>query len=569
MLKMKWVLDSNEQLIARWVESNQFLQVRIRLQEGYAWPSTHLGGPPGRSHVILPFILFLFSRMTLAVRVSITRMFTNQQRFPESIGIVATHFRLRRIGWAFILAVAVSSINLCGQDADPATPKVPDARIEAQSKSALIAGGENSSPPDASPSAPDSAEPDEQKWNYHLQSTVIGQGYPSFPAEYSGANSMKPEGQVRETISFDVTGGVRLWRGAEFFGDVLIWQGYGLSNTLGAAGFPNGEAFRVGKTYPDAVVSRAYLRQTIGLGGGKEAVDDSPNDLRGTRDIRRLTFTLGHLAAKDLFDNNAYANDPRSQFMNWSLEANDAWDYPANTVGFTNGIAVELHTSGWAGRLGMFQVSRVANGLRFDWDLANAWSSAGEIERRYSPRGHAGSVRVLAYNTRAHMGHYQDVLNDPSLDENIFLTAAYRHKYGFGINMDQEIRRNLGVFARLGWSDGKNQTYEFTDVDRTATAGLSLKGERWRRKDDTVGLAVIVNGISSVHRQYLAAGGLGVTVGDGALDYRAERIGETYYNLKFAKHFQVSADYQFAQNPAYNHVRGPVDLFALRFHAEY
>ena len=166
------------------------------------------------------------------------------------------------------------------------------------------------------------------------------------------------------------------------------------------------------------------------------------------------------------------------------------------------------------------------------------------------------------------MGNYQETLDNPRLEEDITLTAAYRSKYGFGINLEQEIHKDLGAFARLGWSDGKNQTWEFTDVDRTATAGLSLKGTRWRRPEDTAGVAAIVNGISAAHRQFLAAGGLGITVGDGALDYRSERLGETYYNWKIAKRYQVTFDYQFAQNPAYNHVRGPVNLFALRFHTE-
>jgi high affinity Mn2+ porin len=174
----------------------------------------------------------------------------------------------------------------------------------------------------------------------------------------------------------------------------------------------------------------------------------------------------------------------------------------------------------------------------------------------------------MAYDTRAHMGSYQDTLDDPKISEDIYLTAAYRYKYGFGVNLEQEIRKDLGAFARLGWSDGKNQTYEFTDVDRTAAAGLSLKGMRWRRPGDTVGIAAVVNGISAVHRQYLAAGGLGITVGDGALDYRSERLAEAYYNWQIAKRLQLTFDYQFAQNPAYNHVRGPVDLFALRFHTE-
>jgi len=423
--------------------------------------------------------------------------------------------------------------------------------------------------PDPSQDSINSTSPDSQPWNIHIQSTAGGQGHPSFPAEYSGLNSLNPGTEVKDTVSVDVTGGVRLWRGAEFFGDVVIWQGYGLSNTLGAAAFPNGEAFRIGRTYPDAYLCRAYIRETIGFGGEKEAADDAPDELRGTKDVRRLTLTLGHFNAKDIFDNNAYSNDSRTQFMNWSLMANDAWDYPANTLGFTNGVAAELNTRAWSERLGVFQVSEVANGMRMDWNLADAWSAVAEVERRYSRRGHPGAVRLLAYNERARMGNYEQTLDNPRLGENIALDAAYRVKYGFGINQEQEIRKNLGAFARLGWSDGKNQTWEFTDVDRTATAGLSLKGAKWRRPEDTVGLAVVVNGISAAHRQFLAAGGLGITVGDGALDYRSERFAETYYNWRIAKHFQLTLDYQFAQNPAYNHARGPVDLFALRLHTEY
>jgi high affinity Mn2+ porin len=246
-----------------------------------------------------------------------------------------------------------------------------------------------------------------------------------------------------------------------------------------------------------------------------------------------------------------------------------AWDYPANTLGFTNGAAVELNTRAWAERLGIFQVSATVNGMRMDWNLAKAWSAVAEVERRYSPRGHAGALRLLAYDTRAHMGNYQATISNPSLGEDIALTAAYRYKYGFGINLEQEIRKNLGAFMRLGWSDGKNQTWEFTDVDRTATLGISLKGARWSRPEDTVGLGAVVNGISAVHRQFLAAGGLGITVGDGALDYRSERLCEAYYNWRVTKRVQLTFDYQFAQNPAYNHVRGPINLFALRGHTEF
>ena len=429
-----------------------------------------------------------------------------------------------------------------------------------------VARGQDGSTTEQSQDSTKSTPPDPQPWTLHMQSTVVGQGHPSFPAEYTGLNSLTTGTSVRETVSVDVTGSVRLWRGGEFFGDLLMWQGYGLNNSVGVAGFPNAEAYRVGKTYPDFFLCRAFIRETIGFGGETEAADDG---LGSTKNVRNLTLTLGHLSAKDIFDTNAYSNDGRSQFMNWVLVANGAWDYPADTLGFTNGAAAELNTHAWRGRLGIFQVSKVANGIRLDWNLAHAWSAVGEIERRCTPKGHPGALRLLAYDQRAHMGSFQAAIDNPSLGENIYLTAAYRYKYGFGINLEQEIRKNLGAFARLGWSDGKNQTYEFTDVDRTATAGLSLKGARWRRPQDTVGLAAVVNGISAVHRQYLAAGGLGITVGDGALDYRAEHIAETYYNWKIAKHFQLTLDYQFAQNPAYNHVRGPVDVLALRFHTEF
>ena len=424
-------------------------------------------------------------------------------------------------------------------------------------------------PPPTGQATADAGDTPDQTWNAHVQSTVVAQAHPSFAAEYSGPNSLGADAEIKDTVSFDVMGGVRLWHGGEFYGDVLVWQGYGLSDTLGLAAFPNGEAFRIGKTPPDAAVARAYFRQTVGLGGERERADNASGQLRSTRDVRRLTFTLGHVSAKDIFDNNTYSNDPRTQFMNWSLEANDAWDYPANTLGFTNGAAVELNSKAWTERLGIFQVSRVANGLRMDWNVAKAWSSVAEVERRYSPHGHPGAIRLLAYKTRAHMGSYQDTVNQPQLNEIAALTAAYRSKYGFGVNLEQELRQDIGVFARLGWNDGKNQTYEFTDVDRTATVGLSLKGVRWRRANDTVGLGLVLNGISSAHRQYLAAGGLGITVGDGALDYRSERLGETYYNWQVARHFQLTADYQFAQNPAYNHVRGPANVFALRFHTDY
>ncbi len=397
-------------------------------------------------------------------------------------------------------------------------------------------------------------------WNLNFQSTLAGQGVLPFPAAYSGPNSLDPNGQVKDTFSFDLMAAIHPWNGGEFYVDGLVWQGYGLSNTEGMAAFPNGEAYRVGTTAPDAVIDRAYLQQTFHLGKSDSKV--------AGRVRRRLILTVGRFAVTDIFDQNAYANDSRTQFMNWAFVNNLSWDYPANTLGVTNGIAGELEWGAWAARAGIFQVSKVANGIRLDWDVANAWSIAGELERQYSFEGHRGAIRLLAWKERAHMGSYQEVLDDPK-DIALNGQLQYRSKYGFGINMEQQIRKDLGAFMRLGWGDGRTQVWEFTDVDRTASLGLSLTGDAWRRPGDTIGLAAVVDGLTAVHRQFLANGGLGITVGDGALDYGSERAGEAYYNWKVAKHLWFTPDYQLAINPGYNRVRGPANIFATRLHWEF
>ncbi len=397
----------------------------------------------------------------------------------------------------------------------------------------------------------------------HFQSTLIGQGVLPFPAEYSGPNSLDSHGQVRETFSFDGIANLHLWHGGGFFADVLAWQGFGLSNTEGVAGFPNGEAYRVGKSYPDAVVARAYLQESVPLGRR-----DSNADVKDTeKRERRLTLTIGRFAATDVFDKNAYANDPRTQFLNWAFVNNLAWDYPANTVGVTNGASAVIDLGAWTARAGLFQVSRVANGIRLDWNLARAWSWAGEIDKRQRFRGHPGVVRLLAYEESAHMGSFQESLRDPA-NISAIGQSGYRKKYGFGINLQQEIGKDLGAFARLGWNDGKNQVWEFTDADRTASAGIRLMGKAWHRPADSIGLATVVNGISAVHRQFLANGGLGITVGDGKLDYGTEKILEAYYSFASPWRVSVSPDFQFVSNPSYNRARGPASIFAVRIHWE-
>ena len=264
-----------------------------------------------------------------------------------------------------------------------------------------------------------------QNWNFHVQNTDIVQGYPGFSAKYSGPNSLPAGGETRETVSLDLLAGVRLWPGAEAHIDGLMWQGYGLGNALGVDGFPNGEAFRLGTGVPNGAITRLFIRQTIGLGGEQETIEDDQLTLAGKTDVSRLTFTIGRFSAKDIFDNNAYANDPRTQFMNWALMANEAWDYPADAIGYTTGLAAELNQPDWTLRYGLFQMPRYSNSLTaedriFKWPfdgsaqdgpVLDAWGMVTEFERRFRLNTHPGVIRFLAYVNRSHMGNYQDAVN--------------------------------------------------------------------------------------------------------------------------------------------------------------
>ncbi|MDB6017449.1 MAG: carbohydrate-selective porin OprB [Pedosphaera sp.] len=406
----------------------------------------------------------------------------------------------------------------------------------------------------------------EQSWNWHVQNSDIVQYHPGFRAAYSGPNSLSSASEVRETVSLDLLVGARLWRGGEFHVDGLLWQGFGFSRTVGVEGFPNGEAFRLGTKVPNVNFSRIFIRQTIGLGGEQETVEDDALQLAGRRDVSRITLTAGRISAKDIFDNNSYANDPRTQFMNWSFMANEAWDYPADSLGYMSGLAVELNQPKWAVRYGFFQMPRVSNGTALDSNFLDAWGMVTEFERRFALGGHPGAIRLLAYLNRAHMGSYQAALDNPARPADIQATRAYRYKYGFGLNAEQEIIKNVGAFMRLGWSDGENESWTFADVDRTATVGVSVKGEFWHRPDDTVGLAGAVNGISRVHQEFLAAGGTGILAGDGRLNYGLEQLMEAYYDFQICKNVRGAIDYQYIANPAFNRDRGPVSVFGARLH---
>lgn len=426
------------------------------------------------------------------------------------------------------------------------------------------------------PATTQSAAP--QTWNFHIQNTDVVQGDPAFAAQYSGLHSLKNTGEVEGTVSVDAYAGLRLWSGAEAHVDGLVWHGDGLSNTVGIEDFPNGEAFKAGARIADFSVARLFVRQTFGLGGDQEDVPDDQLTLASKRDISRITLTVGRFSPIDVFDTNAYAADPRSQFMGWALMANPSWDYPADAIGFTTGFAVELNQPQWTVRYGFFQMPSVANSWTIDdryltfptmrpygvGEFWKSWGMVSEFERRYAIGSHPGAIRFLAWVNEANMGSYAEALSVPGAD--ITKTRQYRFKYGFGLNLEQEVARNVGVFSRIGWNDGREEAWAYSDVNRFGSIGVSVKGESWHRADDTVGLAGVISGISGVNQKFLRAGGLGILDGDGALSYGWEKNVETYYDFKVVQGVDFTLDYQFVTDPSFNRARGPVSIFGARLH---
>jgi high affinity Mn2+ porin len=408
--------------------------------------------------------------------------------------------------------------------------------------------------------------------NFHGQTTFVEQAYPGFRSPYMGANSLPGGGEGRETSDATLYAGVRLWRGAELWLNPEIDQGFGLANTLGIAGFSSGEAYKVGANYPYARLPRTFIRQTIDLGGETQQIQSGPNQFAGSQTANRLVITVGKFAVTDIFDNNKYAHDPRNDFLNWSIVDTGTFDYAADSWGYTYGAAAEWYQGNWTVRGGLFDLSIIPNSPDLD-PTFEQFQWVGEIERRYDVWGHPGKIAVTGFLSRGRMGSFADAIALAAITggpADIAAVRKYQGRGGVSMNLEQEIAPDLGVFARAGFADGNIEPYEFTDVDRTVAAGLSLAGKQWGRPDDTVGVAGVVNGITSEHVAFLNAGGLGILVGDGMLPHPGpEQIVEAYYSYALSSSTKVSVDYQFIANPGYNTDRGPANVFAGRFHTTF
>ena len=430
---------------------------------------------------------------------------------------------------------------------------------------ALLAG--------ALPASP-RAEPDGPPQNFavHGQATVEDQATLAFHSPYRGPNSLDPAARGRETFDATLFVGARPWKGAQAWITPEVDQGFGLSNTLGLAGFSSGEAYKVGKPVPYLRLQRAFVRQTLNLGDSRAAIDADAMHLRGAQTADRVVITLGKFSVGDIFDANDYAHDPRSDFMNWSLIDTGSFDYAADAWGYTTGAAAEWYRGRWTLRGGVFNLSVVPNNEVLEKRFGQ-FQALGEIEERHTLQGKPGTLKVTGFLSRARMAAFDDAVRAGTATGTTPDVAAVRRRrsrVGLSVDLQQQITENIGVFARAGLSDGRYESYEFTDIDRTVAAGLSLKGAAWGRKADTAGLGVVVNGISAAHRRYLAAGGLGILVGDGRLPHPGtEDILETYYSLAPVGPVRLTLDYQFVVNPAYNRDRGPVSILAARLHASF
>jgi high affinity Mn2+ porin len=406
-------------------------------------------------------------------------------------------------------------------------------------------------------------------WQILGQATYIQQGYPGFHSPYEGQNSLTGNAQTKNTASVTAFLGLRPWEGAEIFYAPELAQGFGLSGTLGLGGFSNGEAQKAGFAYPHYNTSRLFIRQSFGFGGEQESIEQDQTHFGGKTDVSRLSFTVGRVFLPDFIDNNAYADEPRTGFLNWSIWAAGAFDFPADQPGYSWGAFVDLNQNDWAVRAGYLLMPKVSNSNYFDPDVFGRGEYLLETELRYSLLSHPGKLRLIGWVNSAYSGSYADTLADPALNLDISQTRQGRIKYGAVANFEQSLSDEFGLFSRLSWNNGKTEIMSFTDIDASASFGGVLNGNHWGRPDDRIGLAGAINALSADHRAFIAAGGLGILIGDGALNYHPEKILETYYSFALQKKMTLTFDYQFITNPAYNADRGPVSIFSGRLHADF
>ena len=411
-----------------------------------------------------------------------------------------------------------------------------------------------------------------ETWDAKFQSTYVWQSKQPFSAAYSGPNSLAAN--YEKSYSFTATGyfGARLWQGAEAYLNPELVQGVPMSNLVGLGGLTNGELQKTAGAKLKLYRARLFLRQSFGLDNERENVESDFNQLAGSRYKNRVVLTVGNLAVSDIFDANSYAHDPRTQFLNWALLTHGAYDFAADSRGYSWGGAVEYFDQDWVFRIGRFLQPRQSNGLPLDWRFFVHYGDQAEIERDYQWGTLPGKIRLLAFRNVVVAGAYRDALRDAAQSGNIPDVGNVRKqqsKYGVGVNWEQLLSPTLGLFVRAAANNGATETYAFAEIDRSLSSGITARGQNWGRPEDVLGVALAQHSLLIAHRDYLAAGGLGFFVGDGRIRYKAEQIFETYYNLNLRKSSALAFGFQRIFNPAYNADRGPVSVGSARLHVEF
>lgn len=440
----------------------------------------------------------------------------------------------------------------------------------AQAQPAEMQGATTSNSNDAASAAPAVQEP----WNVLGQITNVTQFNPAFNSPYAGQNSLNPNSHSSETTDLTLFAGMRIATGGEFWINPEIDQGFGLNNSTGLAGYPSGEAYKVGANAPYLRLPRLFYRQVFDLGGSWQSIAPAENRLGGTQASDNMILTIGKFSVVDVFDTNSYAHDPRSDFLNWSIVDSGAFDYAADAWGYTYGGSVEWTQSWWTLRSGLFALSYTPNSTILDTSFSQReWVI--ELEERHQLLGHPGKVKLLGYSNQGRMGSYDSAVQlaqQTNIPADTALVRRASSQLGFAVNLEQQVTAELGIFSRASMNQGRQETFEFTDINRSVSAGLAVSGGEWGRRDDTFGLAAVANGLSGAARSYFAAGGMGVLIGDGQLPhYGMEKIIESYYScpVRAIDHLLLTLDYQYVVNPAYNQDRGPVSIFSARLHKEF
>jgi hypothetical protein len=439
-------------------------------------------------------------------------------------------------------------------------------------------------PAEASTTASDTAltmfpHPEGQRWWLSGQANIILQGRLPFHSAYQGVNSFRSSAEYKTSMVGTLYGAVRPTRSIRYNTDLIFDMesagGRGISEALGLAGFTNLDVVRNPNLGSTPYIARYEIHQVIGLTNKTTSQNANFFALAPEVPERRLEFRIGKMTLPDFFDINEAGSDSHLQFMNWTIDNNGAWDYAADTRGYTVGGMAEYDDKSWSLRYGLFTMPTVANGIDMDWALSRARAHNGEFELRKSPiKGRENNTKLLFFANRAHMGTYREAVDAylAGIDKTPTITAhehAGALKYGFGLNTLQELTENLRVFGRFGWNEGQHESYAYTEVDQTVELGADYAGKAWHRPADKAAIALVTNAIKRDHQNYLHYGGLGFLLGDGNLNYGRETIVESYYTWHFWRGLFYSVDVQHINNPGYNRDRGPAWVGSARAHVDF